>query len=498
MHGAAVNVTARTVDFNLVINVALAVGGGMAMRLAFGLEPVWWLAWIAPAPVLIATLRASTATARMLALLAGLIASSGPFAYFSLLMPLPAAVVVTVLLALAWVLVILPARRVMLGTASAWAVLAYPLLWCAVDTLLATLHPDGNWSSLAYSQADFAPAVQVVSLAGTAGLVFAVSLVPAVAALAAVRGWQATKVPAACTLLLVAALFAFGHARIPAAAVATPAAGGERIGLVAIDDFIGPRVPAAQAERIWAQYERHVAALAAQGARIVVLPEKIAVVAPDAAAQLSRRLSALAARHRVWLVAGIGTDDGGRKHNLAWLFAPDGRLDASYVKHHMAPPEREFLPGAQYAVRSIGGSPYGLAICKDMHFAGMGRAYGQRRAQAMLVPAWDFGLDGKYAARLSALRGVESGFAMARAAREGLLTVTDAYGRVVAESPSAPLPGATLLANLPAQRLDTLYARTGDWFGWLCTGAAALMLLLMLLPRRRLRQAGKEKPAGYA
>ncbi|GGX73335.1 hypothetical protein GJV26_13690 [Massilia dura] len=474
----------------LITSVALAVAGGIAMRLAFGLEPVWWLAWIAPAPVLIAALRSSTGAARGLALLAGLIASGGLFSYFSLVMPLPVAALVTVLLALAWVLVSLLARHVMLRTASAWSVLAYPLLWCAVDTLLATLHPDGNWGSLAYSQADFAPAVQVVSLTGVAGLVFAVALVPAVIALAAVRGWSAMKVPAGCTLALVAAIFAFGYVRIPAPA---PIA-GDRIGLAAIDDFIGPRVPEAQVERIWAQYERHVNALAAQGARIVVLPEKIAVVAPDAAARLSQRLGSLAARNRVWLVAGIGTDDNGRKHNLAWLFGPDGRRDASYVKHHMAPPEREFLPGTGYDVRPIGDTAYGLAICKDMHFAGMGRAYGRRHAQAMLVPAWDFNLDARYAARLSALRGVESGFAMVRAARDGLLTVTDAYGRVTAETRSAPLPGATLLATVPAARVDTLYARTGDWFGWLCTGAA----LLMLLQWRGLRHAGKEKPAGYA
>lgn len=471
-----------------IVNAALALAGGFAMRLAFGLEPVWWLAWIAPAPLLVAALRSGTAAAGLLTLLAGLIATTGSFAYFSLLMPVPAAVLVTVLLALAWVLVILLARRVMLRTASPWSVLAYPLLWCAVDTLLAALHPDGNWSSLAYSQADFAPAVQIVSVTGMAGLVFAVSLVPSAIAFAATRGWPAMGTVLGCTLALTAILFAFGYTRIPA----TAPAGKERIGLAAIDDFIGPRVPAAHAGRIWSQYERHVDTLAAQGARIVVLPEKIAVVPPDEAARLSAWLSALAARNRVWLAVGIGTDEAGRKRNLAWLFAPDGKLDASYAKHHMAPPEREFLPGAEYDVRSIGGTPYGLAICKDMHFAGMGRAYGQRQARAMLVPAWDFKLDGHYAARLSALRGVESGFSMVRVARDGLLTVTDAYGRVIAETGSAALPGTILLADVPVERVDTLYARTGDWFGWLCTGAAAWLLL----PRRRLLYAGKENPAG--
>ena len=215
----------------------------------------------------------------------------------------------------------------------------------------------------------------------------------------------------------------------------------------------------------------------------MLLPEKISTVGPDEAARLSQRMAALAARTHVWLALGIGVDDGHRKRNLEWLFDPTGRLDARYDKHHMAPPERDFSPGADFAVRNIDGTRYGLAICKDMHFAGMGRAYGQRGAQAMLVPAWDFGLDGVYAARQSAMRGIESGFAMVRASREGLLTVTDAYGRIVAETPSAKLPGATLLARVPAAHVPTPYSRHGDWFAWLCT-AAALPLLWIAVRHR--------------
>jgi apolipoprotein N-acyltransferase len=149
----------------------------------------------------------------------------------------------------------------------------------------------------------------------------------------------------------------------------------------------------------------------------------------------------------------------------------------------MAPPEREFFPGADFGLRTIGATRYGLAICKDMHFAEMGLAYGTRQAAAMLVPAWDFDVDAEYEARLSALRGVENGYAMVRGAREGLLSVTDGMGRVVAETRSARLPGATLLARVPAPvPASTLYGRTGDLFGWLCTGAALLLLLAVCVP----------------
>jgi apolipoprotein N-acyltransferase len=455
------------------VNFGLAILGGLLMRWSFGLHPVWYLAWVAPAPLLVAALRSTARMTFVWSLLAGLIAASANLHYLATAMPLPAAALVMVLLALLWALVVCQSRRVMSASASPWAVLAYPLLWCAVDTLLAHLHPDGNWSSLAYSQAAFAPALQVVSLLGVAGLVFVLSLFPAALAMATVRGWHAARWPLALSFVLLACCLGLGAARIPAAA--SPQ--GDLVGMAVIDDFIGQRVPAAQVERIWSQYERHVAALAGQGARMVLLPEKIAVLSPEPAAVLRQRMAKLAASNHVWLTLGVGIDDG-RTTNHQWLFAPDGRLAADYVKHHLAPPERAYAAGTGFNVQAMAGTRYGLAICKDAHFAEMGRAYAGLGAQALLVPAWDFGEDGEYAARLSAVRGVENGMAMARAAREGLLTISDAYGRVVSEKASAPLPGMALLGRVPAAApYTTLYSRTGDLFGWLCTAAAVVMVL---------------------
>jgi apolipoprotein N-acyltransferase len=456
-----------------VLKLGLAILGGLLLRWSFGLHPLWWLAWIAPAPLLVTALRSTRWMAFAWTLLAGLIGASANLHYFSTMMPLTAALLAMVLLALLWTLVVGEARRAMTANASPWTVLAYPLLWCAADTLLAHLHPDGNWSSLAYSQAGSAPALQIVSLLGTAGLVFVLSLFPAALAMAAVRGWRVARWPLLASSALVLGCFGFGFARIPAAS----APQGEPVGMAAIDDFIGPRVPAAEVERIWRQYERHVAALAGQGARIVLLPEKIAVLAPDAAAALRQRMTALAAANGVWLALGVGIDDG-RKTNHLWLFRPDGSLATDYLKHHLAPPERDFTAGTSYAVQAMAGQRYGLAICKDVHFAAMGRDYAALGAQALLVPAWDFGEDGEYAAHLSAVRGVEVGMGMVRASREGLLTISDAYGRMVHDKASAPLPGATLLGRAPsAVPGGTLYARTGDLFGWLCTAAAVMLVL---------------------
>jgi apolipoprotein N-acyltransferase len=249
--------------------------------------------------------------------------------------------------------------------------------------------------------------------------------------------------------------------------------------LIAIDDAIGQGATSAYVSSIWQSYDQQITWLAAQGAEVIVLPEKIGMVSLDKAGEWQRHLSALSLHLHVWIEAGVGVDDGSKRVNQAWLFTPEGVLSANYQKHHMAPPEREYAVGKAYDVREIGGSAYGLAICKDMHFASLGRAYGDRKIAAMLVPAWDFYYDRWLASRMTLTRGVENGYSVIRASRDGLLTVSDPYGRVVAERESRSLPGTAMLvrANV-SEPVSTLYTRIGDCFGWFAVGIGALLITI--------------------
>jgi apolipoprotein N-acyltransferase len=73
---------------------------------------------------------------------------------------------------------------------------------------------------------------------------------------------------------------------------------------------------------------------------------------------------------------------------------------------------------------------------------------------------------------------------MARSARRGLLTVSDARGRVLAEASSTTRPMATLTAIVPLEHLETLYTRFGDWFAGL-----SAVLLIAALSRLRADQS---------
>ena len=457
-----------------LLQLAAALAAGLPLYWVLGPQPLGWLAWCAPLPVLWLALRASRRDAAWMTFLAAVLGLSSNFAYFRLLMPLPAVLAVITVKALLWLLVVLATRRVVLRYRSGWTVLVYPVLWVAIDTLMAALLPDGNWGSLAYSQADNLAVLQVAALAGVPALLFLLCLAPSALALL-LAGGRAYVPAAGAAALLLAAAFSGGAWRVQGA----PAPGGALAGLAAIDDFIGPATPPAWAQAIWDQYARHVEELAGQGARLVLLPEKIAVLAPQQADAVRQRFQVLARRTGVWITLGLGVQDAAGRRNLAWLFAPDGTAPISYQKHHLAPPERDFLAGNTYAVQPVAGQAMGLAICKDMHFAPLGQAYGAAGAQAMLVPAWDFQLDAWMGARMTVVRGVENGYAVLRAAREGVLTVSDAYGNVLAERASSAMPGSTLLAPLPAHpSIPTWAGWLGPLFGWLCVALGVMMLCI--------------------
>jgi apolipoprotein N-acyltransferase len=125
-----------------------------------------------------------------------------------------------------------------------------------------------------------------------------------------------------------------------------------------------------------------------------------------------------------------------------------------------------------------------MEICKDMDFPRLSRQYSQDGVGLLLVPAWDFVDDGWLHGRMAVLRGVESGFSIARSAKLGLLTATDDRGRILADRNTLAVPFATVIATIPVRHDATIYSRFGDWFAWLDIVFLAGLMIVPLSPRR--------------
>ncbi len=345
----------------------------------------------------------------------------------------------------------------------------YPIVQTGVSSLVSFFSPHGTWGSYVYTQMDALPVIQIASVMGAAAVVFVLGLVASTIAVAVYKGsridrpWMAYGLP----FLLLAGGIGFGVIRLHFA----PPQPTVRIGVASVDDFSGP---------VWDQYATTIADLATQGAKIVVLPEKMAKLSGTAIDQRQQELAQLAQRRGIYLVAGVQLNRPAEKDNALWFFAPSGQVLAEYHKQQLVPHlESDLTPGKQDMVRTINSVPFGLAICRDLIFADFGRRYGKIGVSAMLVPAWDFYVDAWMESGVAALRGVENGYAVVRAGRESYLNVTDRYGRVIARKRSDFLPGASVVADVPVGPPEpTPYARFGNWFARL----SILGLIAVLFP----------------
>jgi hypothetical protein len=190
----------------------------------------------------------------------------------------------------------------------------------------------------------------------------------------------------------------------------------------------------------------------------MVLPEDLGPISPPAAKAAIQILSAAAQRTGAEVVAGLRVGRRPPILNEALVFGPSGELEARYEKHHLIPGlENGIVAGSSITSLPASTGVEGVQICKDLDFPKLSRDYGARDVGLLLVPAFDFDVDGWLHARMAMMRGVESGFSIARAARNGLLTASDNRGRVL---PSAPRCACGRRRTSRSARL-----RFGSWSG---------------------------------
>ena len=229
------------------------------------------------------------------------------------------------------------------------------------------------------------------------------------------------------------------------------------------------------------EYADEVRRITPAGTQAVVLPEKIGRVSESALAEVDSLYSSTAAATHAAIILGLVRKTPSAAFNSSRLYSADGKLEANYDKHHLVPGVEPEKPGDKRVILDEPSGRWGLQICKDMDFPKLSREYAAEGANLLLVPAWDFNLDRWLHARMAVLRAVENGFALARSARNGLLTLSDSRGRILAEAATVPGRFVSITGKVNVSREETFYTRTGDWFAWLCVAVFVSLLAFQLL-----------------
>ncbi|MBU6445271.1 MAG: hypothetical protein KGR48_15300 [Alphaproteobacteria bacterium] len=455
--------------------------------LATGLGGIWLLAWFAPAPVLwLAFGRTNPMVALYCAIAAAALGGLNLLPAYGGVIPAETLAAAIALWALGFGASVMLGRFAGRALIPAAGPLGFAAAWTAMD-YLASLGPNGAILSPAYALARVPVFIGSAAYLGPFVLTFLLGLVAGFVALAYSRRHAIWLIPAAA---LAVADLAAGAIHLQA-----PQGPAERVVLLSADSIAqsGTADDAGLALGAVLAYAGEIR-MVAKGAGLVVLPERLAVLRPEWQGEAFALLKAASRFTGATIVAGFEAKGGKTTRNIAWTVTPGGAAPLVAVQGE---------PGRA-------GADYAVAISHDLDFQDRLRLRMAAEQPLLLaVLAWDFGADAGLQARKAILRGVESGVALARTARDGELTLADALGRVrVARQTEAQgFSIASAEVALAPAAGATLYDRIGDVFGWfaialslLLTSGGIARLLWRARPARDLREpfGGILRPAWTA
>ena len=239
---------------------------------------------------------------------------------------------------------------------------------------------------------------------------------------------------------------------------------------------------------------RLIAQAAAEGARLVALPEyfcfmgradsdKLAIAEHPGDGAIQRMLAEAAARHGVWLVGGtlpLRSPDPQRVLNSCCVYAPDGAPAARYDKIHLFRFEREsggvresydegraILAGTAPVACDADGLRVGLSVCYDLRFPELYRALMAPPCDLLCVPsAFTYTTGQAHWELLLRARAVENQcyvLAPAQGGRHengrrtwGHSMIVDPWGEVLAVRPEGE---GVVLAEMDAARIAEVRAQ---------------------------------------
>ena len=391
------------------------------------------------------------------------------------LFPAAFAVIVVVLLRARW---------------GAWGLLSAAPVWLTTELGRMWLFGGFPWELLGYSQTSVLPVSQLASLFGVHGVTLLVVFINSALALALVgpRAHRVRVLAVATGGLGVVVLF--GVWRLTDNRLVrdgTPL----RVGLVQGNVLQADKWDPAMRSTILRGYLDLSRQSAAAGARLIVWPESATPFSfedhpdGDAVRQLARDTGA----HLLFGSTQSRRDPVPRVFNAAFVLRPDGETAAVYQKMHLVPfgeyvPFRsvlffarplvesvmDFSPGASPVTLAIGAHRVSTAICYEIIYPGLTRSF-VRHGSELLTTITNDAWYGRSAAphqhfQQAAMRAIEQGRYLVRAANTGISGVVDPYGRVLARS--ALFETAVITEEVRLLRGLTLYGRVGDLLAYLC------------------------------
>lgn len=376
--------------------------------------------------------------------------------------------------------------------------LALPVAWSAVEFVkfIAPVVEDWWFVLLAKSAWRFPPALQILSFTGFPGLSFIVMLANVAIAFLLLEGLRVSKKASLIALSLIALLLIISAFIIPTAPADTFTIAAltdlvnQDPAIMATGEFDGTKANSPETSQAIFDLDAELTrSIADQKPAFVVWPENEFADADDL--QFIDQLKRLAIEVESYVVADVVWNAPTGMHDTALMVSPSGAESGRQAKINTTSGEEDvgFVPGPrEYPVFDTPYGQVGLGVCWDRHRLFITRELARSGADIVLMTVDDdFGGTPwfpPFHASDSVFRAAENRVAMGLGTTNGISLVVDPYRRVTAEgeiNQRGVIVGETFTVEG-----QTLYARWGDWFGWLLVAALVIFVFLAVSKEDRL------------
>ena len=500
--------------------ILLSVLSGLMLSAGFPKPAMFYLAWAAFVPLLLAVRGRSAKMAFALGCLCGFVHSLTclywidyaiyHFGGFSFVLSCLILSLLCAVMAVYPALFALAARK--FETFPGLYVFGLPFLWVTLEWIRAYMISGFPWSNLGYTQTPLIHLIQVADITGVYGLSWLVALGSTVIAGFILNSCRRSgPVVLACLIGFVLIYGFWRSGRIEGLQHMQTAV---NVTVVQGNISQGEKWDAASVDKTIATYAR----LSLQAVRnnpapdLVVWPESAMPFFYGRDIDPSRKVDEVARdAGKPLLFGSLGVAPvGGKVHllNSAYLLDGGAVLLGAYAKQHLVPFGEyvpwvslfrfaqsasvgpvDFVPGKNPGPLLLNGLPVGVLICYEDIFPEIARETVARGAELLVNitnDAWYGNTSGPYQElEISRWRAIECRVPLARAANTGISAFFDATG-LECGSLGLDRSGFLTCSVYPMSYLS-FYVKYGDLFAWLCVFATVCVMLWPLLRRIRRR-----------
>lgn len=239
---------------------------------------------------------------------------------------------------------------------------------------------------------------------------------------------------------------------------------------------------------------------------VAILPESPMNFAYNDDREFQRYVREFTTKNKVSLLFNSAEPDRetGKYFNSAVMVGPDGNKIAQYDKLYLLPfgeavpfPFEGLMPpvvgsfayGKNYSLVPVGDAKAGVMICFESHFGQLGREQVKQGADVIIEMTNDGYLGPTPVLRQhlanAVFRAVETNRPVLRVTNVGITAYINERGAVLDAAPT--YTEATRVWSVSkSDGSQTFYVKYGDWFAWLCTVVAIVLLLFSFRKKKAL------------